>query len=905
MSGSSPQAQPVQLSPTIAPKPSPFYGFAKEFGNSFLPQLLNTPYPSYGGQLDPGLSPTMQNVIRGAQSYASSPFPRSLEQASGTLGAFQNFDKLPGASYDYQFDPSHQAMYRFQQPAFQNPSQAQGPAPDYGFDVKPMAEGGAAGWDILNTPVEVDGYYYDENGLTFNPNEGGRLGDSRWGNVWDAIQGFTGFQPGEQHGPNAQWWDANSPAGFDYGRGGAINPTDPADPNATGYGWWSADPGANGQNMPPWLAGLNDEQMQYVFDLVGNIPPGMRQPSDYQGQRIAGEGLMDWGGPQPTGGGGGGRRGGGGGGGPNLSFQGIPGYAPPQVDASFVAWDPGNPTPTMTDPKRMTPDAPPFFSPPPASPAGGGGGGGRGGGGGGRRPQGPPMGGSPPAGLPPQLLAFIQSMMQGGGGAPSMGPPSGMGNTGFRPGGIAGMRGGSQSPGAPAVTETDPTRQGGSYRFPAYAEGSVVDRPQLAMIGEPHPDGTPAPEMVMPLTRPASDPRIREMQRKLGLPIEPMATGGAAGMATKPFLPRPMPTRTPTSPPTSMTGEGLQSGMNGKPMPLPMRQPNQVVNKPATRTPGGGYGLSSSPGDFGPARPGGSRADLFSPFRPGQSGGNTPMPLPTLMPGGGNQLDNKPAFPQQNGLPPTQYPTSPGGSMPPSPTPGGGASSPMSPVGPSSIWDVYNSAVPVMNDIMQQQIQGAAAMGGATGNRFGTSTERNFGEIGRQAGNELTSMLSNLLYNQTQADQDRALTATGMGLEDSRFRNQLGFQGQQNAFDRALQSAGMGMGAAGMEEQMAQDRLRLPFQIGSWEQGRQDGFAGQAYQDFERNKLGWLPAIMGLLGGQGGTGGMQGQFGVQQTAGSPGFIDYAAAFAPYLGLFMAEGGAAGHRAGKILSKDYY
>lgn len=860
MSGSSPQAQPVQLSPTIAPKPSPFYGFAKEFGNSYLPQLLNTPYPSYGGQLDPGLSPTMQNVIRGAQSYASSPFPRSLEQASGTLGAFQNFDKLPGASYDYQFDPSHQAMYRFQQPAFQNPSQAQGPAPDYGFDIKPMAEGGAAGWDILDTPVEVDGYYYDQGGLTFNPNEGGRLGDSRWGSAWEAIQGLTGFTPGDQHGPNAQPWDANPPAGFDYGRGGPINPTDLRDPNATGYGWWSADPGANGQAMPSWLAGLNDEEMRYVFDLVGNIPLGMRQPSDYQGQRIAGEGLMDWGGPQPTGGGGGGRGRGGGGGGPNLSFQGIPGYAPPQVDSSFVAWDPGNPTPTMTDPKKMTPDAPAFFSPPPAPPAGGGGGG-RGGGGGGRPPQGPPMGGSPPAGLPPQILAFLQSLSQGG-GAPSMGPPSGMGNTGFQAGGIAGARGGSQSPGAPAYTETDPMRQGGSYRFPAYAEGNVVDHPQLAMIGEA------GPEVVLPLTRQAADPRIQRMQDQLGLPAKPMATGGAAGLSTKPFFPRPMPTRSPVGSPTSMTGGGLQSGMGGKPMPLPMRSPTQLANKPM------------------PARP--------SP------GGATPMPMPTLQPGGGSPMANKPFFPQQNGLPPTQSPTSPGGSMFPSPTPGGGASAPMSPVGPSSIWDVYNSAVPVMNDIMRQQIQGAAAMGGATGNRFGTSTERNFADIGRQAGNELTGMFSNLLYNQTQADQDRALAATGMGLEDARFRNNLAFQGGQRGLDRALQSAGMGMGAAGMQEQMAQDRLRLPFQIGSWEQGRQDQFAGQAYQDFERNKLGWLPAIMGLLGGQGGTGGMQGQFGVQQTAGSPGFIDYAAAFAPYLSLFMAKGGAAGHDASRIV-----
>jgi hypothetical protein len=205
-----------------------------------------------------------------------------------------------------------------------------------------------------------------------------------------------------------------------------------------------------------------------------------------------------------------------------------------------------------------------------------------------------------------------------------------------------------------------------------------------------------------------------------------------------------------------------------------------------------------------------------------------------------------------------------------------------------------------MNDIMQKQIQGAAAMGGATGNRFGTSTERNFADVGRQAGNELTGMFSNLLYNQTQSDQDRALTATGMGLEDARFRNNLAFQGNQRGFDRALQAAGMGMGAAGMEDQMAQDRLRLPFQMGTWEQGRQDQYANQAYEDFERNKLGWLPAIMGLLGGQGGTGGMQGQFGVQQTGGSPGWADYAAAFAPYLSLFMEKGGAAGRDAPRIV-----
>lgn len=68
---------------------SPGYNFAKQFYN-WLPQLMQQQYPTYQGQLDPGMSPTMQDAIRRAQGYAQSGPAEILQGVQGTLGQFMS-----------------------------------------------------------------------------------------------------------------------------------------------------------------------------------------------------------------------------------------------------------------------------------------------------------------------------------------------------------------------------------------------------------------------------------------------------------------------------------------------------------------------------------------------------------------------------------------------------------------------------------------------------------------------------------------------------------------------------------------------------------------------------------------------------------------------------------------------
>lgn len=67
----------------------PGYKFA-QWLFSQLPQLMNTPFPTYQGKLDPGLSPTLQDLIRRSQGYASSAPPEILAGVQGSLARFMN-----------------------------------------------------------------------------------------------------------------------------------------------------------------------------------------------------------------------------------------------------------------------------------------------------------------------------------------------------------------------------------------------------------------------------------------------------------------------------------------------------------------------------------------------------------------------------------------------------------------------------------------------------------------------------------------------------------------------------------------------------------------------------------------------------------------------------------------------
>lgn len=80
--------QIIQTPGTAAAKP-PGFQFAQWLFKQ-LPALMNTPFPTYGGSLDPGLSPTMQDTIRRAQGYAQSSQPEILAGVRGSLGRFMS-----------------------------------------------------------------------------------------------------------------------------------------------------------------------------------------------------------------------------------------------------------------------------------------------------------------------------------------------------------------------------------------------------------------------------------------------------------------------------------------------------------------------------------------------------------------------------------------------------------------------------------------------------------------------------------------------------------------------------------------------------------------------------------------------------------------------------------------------
>jgi hypothetical protein len=171
-------------------------------------------------------------------------------------------------------------------------------------------------------------------------------------------------------------------------------------------------------------------------------------------------------------------------------------------------------------------------------------------------------------------------------------------------------------------------------------------------------------------------------------------------------------------------------------------------------------------------------------------------------------------------------------------------------------YNVFLSAAPVMNANAQRQIADSMAAAGFTGNRWSSSAEQKAGEIGSENALQQNAMLNQLLYGMTESDKNRALQAT-------------------------QQSIGLG----GMLDQQAQDRIRLPFEVGQYEQGRQDRFANQAYQDFENNKLGWLPMLLQGAMSQGS--GSPGQ--IYQTQGSPaspGALDWLTALGPIFGAFV-------------------
>lgn len=159
-------------------------------------------------------------------------------------------------------------------------------------------------------------------------------------------------------------------------------------------------------------------------------------------------------------------------------------------------------------------------------------------------------------------------------------------------------------------------------------------------------------------------------------------------------------------------------------------------------------------------------------------------------------------------------------------------------------WKLFEQMVPVMNLNRDKQIGDAMATAGMDGNRWSTYSAGRAGQIGAE-----TSLAQDALLGQLV----------------NQFAN--------NQEDRSLQGARLGLDSAALQEQMTQNRMTLPFQFGQYEQGRQDRFSQAAYDDFERNKLGWLGLLLHSADQQGA--GSPGQIYTTQTPGSPGVAGYA------------------------------
>lgn len=214
--------------------------------------------------------------------------------------------------------------------------------------------------------------------------------------------------------------------------------------------------------------------------------------------------------------------------------------------------------------------------------------------------------------------------------------------------------------------------------------------------------------------------------------------------------------------------------------------------------------------------------------------------------GGGGMSSQSPSLGVSTGggsQPPGQPPPTPpnlGNDMIPGQPPG--ATDPFSQ--PTSAMDVYRSAVPVMKQDLTDRLSDAMASAGFSGNRFGSYAMNTAAQEGAKTGLQQNQLMTNLLHRQTNTDLDRTLQAANMGSQHGQAANQ-----------------------------MQLDRMRFLADQGRFEQGRQDLFERQRYEDFERNKLGFLPMLMQMAQSPGSP--TAGVWGNQQSGGSPGVLDWA------------------------------
>lgn len=271
----------TQVHQTAGSKP-PGFNFARDFFNS-LGGIAQNPYPTYQGQLDPGLSPSMQNILRQAQGYAQSGPPEILAGVQGSLGRFMNPNFTnPAARFgqgvpDYFNQNPNQTVFNGATPGgLQGVFGAQGPAgmggpkpagpgptgtiggqpgplPPAGGGLPPMPGGkglGGPGSDIgYQTPPYAGGYGGDMGGgpLSFPGGQGGMQDFTKpFSNVAGAMGG------------------GGLPAVF--GGQGGPNTMHPTNPGTTLNG----PPMGGGQGT---YGGYSIDQLQHDPNLAGKLGP--------------------------------------------------------------------------------------------------------------------------------------------------------------------------------------------------------------------------------------------------------------------------------------------------------------------------------------------------------------------------------------------------------------------------------------------------------------------------------------------------------------------------------------------------------------------------------------------------------------------------------------------------------
>lgn len=274
----------TQVHQTAGSKP-PGFNFARDFFNS-LGGIAQNPYPTYQGQLDPGLSPTMQNVLRQAQGYAQSGPPEILAGVQGSLGRFMNpnFTNTAarfGQGYpDYFNQNPNQTVYNGGAPGgLQGVFGAQGPAGMGGPKPPDTSPTGAVGFNGSAPPGLPAGgppggkaMGYGQDGAA-TPMPGGQGGGRGYGLPGGGIQPISFDNPAGGYQPGG--WGASSGLNFPGGQNDMLDFASPGAAGGSGGGLGGVFGGSTtpGGGMPGVISSAGGPA-----GAGGNSPGGWLDP---------------------------------------------------------------------------------------------------------------------------------------------------------------------------------------------------------------------------------------------------------------------------------------------------------------------------------------------------------------------------------------------------------------------------------------------------------------------------------------------------------------------------------------------------------------------------------------------------------------------------------------------------